>query len=87
MAQLAHFLTTSGSAASKWSLQLARCTRSQTVSLTTVPCLLFGAGGAQDVCNLRENVKQGYLPLVTDVTFEGIAKDYFFDMSPIAERG
>ncbi|EFN50705.1 hypothetical protein CHLNCDRAFT_28788, partial [Chlorella variabilis] len=33
----------------------------------------------QDVENFRENVKQGYLPLPTDVTFEGIAKDYYFD--------
>lgn len=39
------------------------------------------AGGAQDVENFRENVKAGYLPLPTDVTFEGVVKDYYFDTS------
>lgn len=29
--------------------------------------------------NFRENIKQGFLPLPTDVTFEGIVKDYYFD--------
>lgn len=28
------------------------------------------SGGAQDVENFRENIKHGYLPLPTDVTFE-----------------
>ncbi|KAL4420138.1 hypothetical protein ABPG77_010354 [Micractinium sp. CCAP 211/92] len=39
------------------------------------------SGGAQDVENFRENIKHGYLPLPTDVTFEGIVKDYYFDTS------
>lgn len=33
------------------------------------PCTR-ASGGAQDVENFRENVKHGYLPLPTDVTFE-----------------
>ena len=37
------------------------------------------AGGAQDVENFRENIKAGYLPLPTDVSFEGIVKDYYCD--------
>ncbi|KAL4458691.1 hypothetical protein ABPG75_013556 [Micractinium tetrahymenae] len=41
----------------------------------------FRTGGAQDVENFRENIKHGYLPLPTDVTFEGIVKDYYFDTS------
>ncbi|GAB4813065.1 hypothetical protein N2152v2_000111 [Parachlorella kessleri] len=45
----------------------------------------FRTGGAQDVCNLRENIAAGHLPLPSDVTFEGIAKDYFFDMMPTAQ--
>lgn len=39
----------------------------------------FATGGAQDIANFRENVKEGYLPLPTDVTFGGIVKDYYFD--------
>ena len=46
---------------------------------------LSQAGGAQDVCNLRENIAAGHLPLPSDVTFEGIAKDYFFDMTPTTQ--
>ena len=29
--------------------------------------------------NFRENIAAGYLPLPTDVTYEGIVKDYYFD--------
>lgn len=39
----------------------------------------FKTGGAQDAENFRENVKAGHLPLPTDVTYEGIVKDYYFD--------
>lgn len=41
----------------------------------------FRTGGAQDVENFRQNINSSYLPLPTDITFEGIAKDYFFDTS------
>lgn len=40
------------------------------------------AGGAQDIENFRENIAQGYLPLPTDATYEGIIKDYYFDTAP-----
>lgn len=39
--------------------------------------LLTYAGGAQDMENARENIKAGYLPLVNDVSFEGVVKDYY----------
>lgn len=32
------------------------------------------AGGAQDIANFRENIEEGFLPLPTDVTFEGVVK-------------
>lgn len=38
-------------------------------------------GGAQDVANFRENVAAGKLPLPSDVTFEGLCKEYYFDTS------
>lgn len=50
--------------------------------ITKYLCQLFPAGGAQDVKNFRENVKSGYLPLPSDVSFEGICKDYYFSMEP-----
>jgi Ca-activated chloride channel homolog len=39
----------------------------------------LAVGGAKDVNNFRENIKNGYLPLPTDITTEGLYYDYFFD--------
>lgn len=39
----------------------------------------FSAGGAKDVNNFRQNIKSGYLPLLTDITYEGLFYDYYFD--------
>lgn len=36
-------------------------------------------GGAKDVANFRENINNGYLPLPTDITYEGLFYDYYFD--------
>ncbi len=39
----------------------------------------FSTGGAKDINNFRENIRNGYLPLPTDVTYEGLFYDYYFD--------
>ncbi len=39
----------------------------------------FSVGGAKDINNFRENIKNGYLPVPTDVTYEGLFYDYYFD--------
>ena len=39
----------------------------------------LSTGGAKDVTNFRENIRNNYLPLPTDVTYEGLFYDYFFD--------
>ena len=39
----------------------------------------FSVGGAKDINNFRENIANDYLPLPTDVTYEGLFYDYFFD--------
>jgi hypothetical protein len=44
--------------------------------------LLCSVGGAQDAANFRANVEAGQLPLPSDVTYEGLIKDYYFDTSP-----
>lgn len=38
----------------------------------------FSVGGAKDIGNFRENIEKDYLPLPTDVTFEGLAYGYYF---------
>ncbi len=39
----------------------------------------FAVGGAQDINNFRENIENGFLPLHTDITYEGLFYDYYFD--------
>jgi len=49
----------------------SRDSRSDTIGLA--------AGGAKDINNFRENIKEGYLPVPTDVTYEGLFYDYYFE--------
>jgi Ca-activated chloride channel homolog len=43
----------------------------------------LSAGGAKDIQNFRENIKNSYLPLPTDVTYEGLFYDYYFDTGDV----
>jgi Ca-activated chloride channel family protein len=39
----------------------------------------YSTGGAKDINNFRQNIENDYLPLVTDITYEGLYYDYYFD--------
>jgi len=39
----------------------------------------YTTGGAADANNFRDNVREGYLPLPTDITYEGLFHGYYFD--------
>ncbi len=39
----------------------------------------LSAGGAKDINNFRQNILNNYLPLPTDITYEGLFYDYYFD--------
>lgn len=39
----------------------------------------LSTGGAKDVNNFRENIEHGYLPLPSDLTYEGLYYDYHFE--------
>jgi Ca-activated chloride channel family protein len=45
----------------------------------------FSAGGAKDISNFRENILKDYLPLPSDVTYEGLFYDYYFDTGTTKE--
>lgn len=45
----------------------------------------FSTGGAKDINNFRENIKAGYMPLSTDITYEGLFYDYYFDLGQTEE--
>ena len=39
----------------------------------------YSVGGAKDVENFRENIKNDYFPISTDITYNGLFFDYMFD--------
>ena len=39
----------------------------------------FSVGGAKDIQNFRDNIANGYLPLPSSITYEGLFYDYYFD--------
>lgn len=39
----------------------------------------FSTGGAKDINNFRENIEEGYFPISTDITYNGLFYDYVFD--------
>jgi Ca-activated chloride channel family protein len=41
----------------------------------------LAAGGAKSIANFRNNLEEGYLPLPSDLSYEGLFYDYFFDTS------
>jgi Ca-activated chloride channel family protein len=53
-------------------------TASQT-QLSTSESLGYSVGGAKDINNFRKNIEHNYLPLTTDITYEGLFYDYYFN--------
>jgi Ca-activated chloride channel family protein len=47
------------------------------------PSIGLAVGGAKDVENFRENIEHGYMPLPTDVTYEGLFYDYYFETGQV----
>ncbi len=44
----------------------------------------FSVGGAKDADNFYENIKKGYLPKVSSITYEGVFYDHYFE-TPMQE--
>lgn len=49
------------------------------LSATGSPNLGYAVGGAKDINNFRENILNKYLPLPSDITYEGLFYGYYFD--------
>ena len=43
------------------------------------PSIGFAVGGAKDVGNFRNNIKEGFYPKPSSITIEGLFNEYFFD--------
>jgi len=46
----------------------------------------MATGGAKDIANFRENCAKGFLPMPSDVTYEGVFYDYTFDVGGTCEN-
>ncbi len=49
-----------------------------TTMTTTSGLMGYSVGGAKDIGNFRVNIENGYMPQVTDITYEGLYYDYRF---------
>lgn len=49
------------------------------VIIGQAPNIGLAVGGAKDINNFRNNIQNNFLPLPTDVTYEGLFYDYYFD--------
>ena len=47
--------------------------------ITSSPAIGVAPGGAKDIANFRRNITENFLPLPTDLTYEGLFYDYYFD--------
>ncbi len=47
----------------------------------------YSTGGAKDINNFRENINNGYFPISTDITYNGLFYDYTFDTGNKNEEG
>ncbi len=45
----------------------------------------YSVGGSKNVNNFRENIKNGYFPISTDITYNGLYYDYYFDTGKSVE--
>ena len=45
----------------------------------------YSVGGSKNIQNFRENINSGYLPISTDITYNGLFYDYYFDTGKVKE--
>ena len=56
-------------------------------SISTDNSIGLSTGGAKDINNYRDNLYNGYFPLQSDITYEGLFYEYFFDTKTNSVNG
>lgn len=51
----------------------------ESAMMSASPSIGFSVGGAKDINNFRENIENGYFPRVSDITYNGLFYDYYFE--------
>lgn len=72
-------LTSIDSATASSSIGTSSYSASDVMSGTSESYLGYTVGGASNVDSFRENIKNNYLPLTTDITYNGLYSEYYFD--------
>ena len=49
------------------------------MSATSESTIGFSTGGSKNINNFRENIKNNYFPISTDITYNGLFYDYYFN--------
>ncbi len=57
----------------------------ESVAMDSAANIGFSVGGAKDINNFRENIEEGYFPISTDITYNGLFYDYTFDTGMVNE--
>ena len=55
------------------------CVAEDSATKSSNSYLGYEVGGASNIENFRKNIKNGYLPISTDITYNGIYSEYYFD--------
>ena len=53
--------------------------------MAPTPSMGLTVGGAMSVTNFRKKIDSGVMPLPSDLSFEGLFSDYYFDTEAIQE--
>ncbi|RUM65926.1 MAG: hypothetical protein DSZ05_05225 [Sulfurospirillum sp.] len=51
----------------------------KSMRMSTAPDIGFAVGGAKDANNFYDNLKNGYLPKLKSITYEGVFYEHYFD--------
>ena len=76
--------STSGNSSGGGSINLDSFSSTDTSSASD-SYLGYSTGGAKDISNFRENIENDYFPIMSDLTYEGIFYDYYFDTGNMGE--
>lgn len=78
-------METSDSLSSSVSSGFSDAITGKTTSMNSDSILGYSVGGSKNIENFRQNIKNGYFPISTDITYNGLFYDYYFDTGKTKE--
>lgn len=78
-------METSDSLSSSVSSSFSDAITGKTTSINSDSTLGYSVGGSKNIENFRQNIKNGYFPISTDITYNGLFYDYYFNTGKTKE--